>query len=114
MDAAERGVGMADTNGRIPLSVEGIEKAIALSRSGDRDAYLASLRKRVAAYERQYKMPSAILHEAIDAKRIDENLDVVKWLHAHDSLVSLENGRGAARVEHTRKLPTRPASRRRR
>lgn len=105
---------MVAANGRIRLSLEGIESALARSRTGDRRAYLESLRKRVAAYERRYELPSNLLREVLSSRKLHEDLDVVKWLHAHDSLVSLENGSGKARVEHTRRLPARPASRRRR
>ena len=105
---------MEATNGRIPLSLEGIESALERSKAGHRREYLESLRKRVAAFERRYKMPSDVLREALASRRIDESLDVVKWLHAHGALVSLEHERGKARMEQPRKLSTRAASRRRR
>ncbi len=105
---------MVATNGRIPLSLEGIESALARSKTGDRRHYMQSLRRRVAAFERRHRLPSDLLREALLSGKLKEELDVVKWLHAHDSLVSLENGRGEARVEHTQRLPARPASRRRR
>ena len=83
---------MSASNGRIPLSLEGIESALARSKAGDSEAYLESLRKRVRVYERRYKMPSDLLRAALQKGSVGENLDVVKWLNAHDTLVELEDG----------------------
>ena len=83
---------MVTSNGRIPLSLEGIESALARSRTGDSEAFLESLRKRVRVYERRYKMSSDLLRLALQEGKVGENLDVVKWLHAHETLVELENG----------------------
>ena len=102
---------MAATNGRIRLSLEGIESALARSKTGDREAYLESLRKRVAIYERRYKLPSDVLREALRSHKVREDLDVVKWLHAHDTLVDLED---EARVEQVGQLPSRSGARGRR
>ena len=96
---------MATKNGRIRLSLEGIE--LALSRGGTPEArqkYLGSLRGRIAQYERQYKLPSALLREAVRSHKLQENLDVVKWTHAYETLRDLESGR-KARLERTSKLP---------
>lgn len=92
---------MSASNGRIPLSLEGIESALTRSKTGDSEAYLESLRKRVRVYERRYKMPSDVLRLALQKGQVGENLDVVKWLHAHDTLVELENG-STARTSRTR------------
>ena len=102
---------MVAKNSAIPLSLEGIE--LALTQGGtaaNRRAYLQALRRRVSRYERQYKLPSALLREALASNRVRENLDVVKWLHAHETLVNLENGR-KARLERPRKLPPRRVAR---
>lgn len=102
-------------NGRIPLSLEGIELALARSKEEHREEYLDALRKRIAVYEKKYALPSDLLREALSARKLKENLDVVKWLHARDSLVDLEDGRRtSARVEHTGELPPRASARGRR
>lgn len=96
---------MATRNGRIRLSLEGIE--LALRRGGTPEArqkYLASLRGRIAQYERQYKLPSTLLHEAVRSNKLQENLDVVKWTHAYETLRDLESGR-KARLERAPELP---------
>ena len=96
---------MATVNGRIPLSVEGIE--LALNRGGTpeaRQTYLASLRERIAHYERHYQLPSSLLQEALKGNRLAESLDVVKWSHAYETLKQLENGR-KARLESPSELP---------
>jgi len=98
---------MATKNGRIPLSIEGIKLALARSESPEaRQHYLASLRQRVAQYERRYNLRSICLHEAIDAGRLAENLDVVKWLHDYEALNCLEHSR-EARLERPRRVPPR-------
>lgn len=90
---------MTDTDQRYPLSLEGIEKVLAGGGTAeDRRAYIESLRKRVAAYEQRYQMPSEILQEALASQRLREDEDVVKWVHAYETLVSLEkaaDGKGA-------------------
>lgn len=96
---------MATKNGRIRLSLEGIE--LALSRGGTpeaRQSYLASLRERISNYERHYRLPSSLLRDALRSNKLPENLDVVKWNHAYETLKHLENGR-QARLERTPKLP---------
>ena len=96
---------MTTRNGRVRLSLENIE--LALRRGGTPEArqnYLASLRKRIAQYERQYKLPSAVLHEAVRSNKLQENLDVVKWTHAYETLRVLEGGK-KARLERTPELP---------
>lgn len=90
---------MVASNGRIPLSLEGIESALARTKTGDSEAYLESLRKRVRVYEQRYKMPSDLLRLALQDGKVGENLDVVKWLHAHETLVELENGSEAQAAE---------------
>jgi len=96
---------MAGKNGRIRLSLEGIKLALMQSESPEaRQRYLVSLRGRVAQYERRYKLRSICLHEAIDAGRLAESLDVVKWLHDYEALNCLEHG-GKARLERSRGLP---------
>ena len=101
---------MATKNSRIPLSLEGIKLAVARSASPEaRQRYLASLRRRVAQYERRYKLRSVCLHEAIDAGRLAENLDVVKWIHDYETLNCLEHRR-KTRLERPRKLPARPVA----
>ena len=57
--------------GRIPLSLEGIE--LALSRGGTPEArqrYLASLRGRVAYFERHYQLPSELLQDALKSQKL--------------------------------------------
>ena len=101
---------MVVNNGRVPLSLEGIERALAGGgTAADRRAYLASLRKRIASYEKRYRLPSALLRDALASHKLGENLDVVKWIHAHGTLVDLENGR-EARLEQSRGLPSRHAA----
>jgi len=98
---------MATKNGRIPLSLEGIKRALIQSESPQaRQHYLASLRQRVAEYERQYKLRSTCLQEAISAGHLAENLDIVKWLHDYETLNCLEHG-DKTRLERSRKLPAR-------
>ncbi len=99
---------MSASNGRIPLSLEGIESVLARSGSGDTEAYLESLRKRVRVYEQRYKMPSDLLRLALQKGQVGENLDVVKWLHAHDTLVELENG-SETRAAPPARVPSRRA-----
>lgn len=99
---------MVTSNGRIPLSLEGIESALARSRTGDSEAFLESLRKRVRVYEQRYKMPSDVLRLALQEGKVGENLDVVKWLHAHETLVELENG-SEARAPKTKSVSPRRA-----
>ena len=95
---------MVTSNGRIPLSLEGIESALTRSRTGDSEAYLESLRKRVRVYEQRYKMPSDALRLALQEGKVGENLDVVKWLHAHETLVELENGSEARSAQPMRSI----------
>ena len=98
---------MVVTNGRIPLSLEGIERVLAQPGTAeDRRAYVASLRKRIAHYERQYELPSEELRKALASQQVQENLDVVKWGLAYETLLRLENGQ-KARLERSGKLPTR-------
>ncbi len=101
---------MVTSNGRIPLSLEGIESALARSRTGDSEAFLESLRKRVRVYEQRYKMPSDVLRLALQEGKVGENLDVVKWLHAHETLVELENGSKARAAKTKRVSPRRAES----
>ena len=105
---------MVATNGRIPLSLEGIERVLAQPGTAkDRRAYVASLRKRIAHYERQYELPSEELRKALASQQVQENLDTVKWSFAYETLRGLENGR-QARLERSGKLsPRRVASGRR-
>ncbi len=93
---------MVANNGRIPLSLEGIESALSRSRTGDSEAYLESLRERVRIYEQRYKIPSDVLRLALREGKVGENLDVVKWLHAHETLVELENGSTARAAQPKR------------
>lgn len=101
---------MVTSNGRILLSLEGIESALARSRTGDSEAFLESLRRRVRVYERRYKMPSDVLRLALQEGKVGENLDVVKWLHAHETLVELENGSQARAAKTKRVSPRRAES----
>jgi len=95
---------MGTKDGRIPLTLEGIKRALIQSESPQaRQHYLASLRQRVAEYERQYKLRSTCLQEAISAGHLAENLDIVKWLHDYEALNCLEHGR-ETRLERPRKL----------
>jgi phage shock protein A len=102
---------MVTTNGRIPLSLEGIERVLAQPGTvEDRRAYMASLRKRIAHYERQYELPSEELRKALASQEVRENLDTVKWSFAYETLRELENGR-QARLERSERLsPRRVAS----
>ena len=96
---------MAARNGKLRLSLEDIE--LALRRGGTpeaRQSYLVSLRKRIAQYERQYELPSALLRQAVKSNKLQENLDVVKWTHAYETLRVLEGGK-KARLERTPELP---------
>jgi hypothetical protein len=87
---------MTREDDRIPLSLEGIRVALEQSESPQaRQHYLASLRQRVAEYERQYELRSVCLREALDAGRLEENLEIVKWLHDYEALTCLEH-RGRA------------------
>jgi len=89
---------MASKNGRMPLSIEGIKLALIQGESADaRQRYLASLQKRIAGYERKYNLHSTCLAKAIDAGRVAENLDVVKWLNDYEALNCLEH-RGKTRL----------------
>ena len=96
---------MAARHGRLRLSLEDIE--LALRRGGTpkaRQDYLVSLRGQIAQYERQYDLPSALLRQALTSKKLQENLDVVKWTHAYETLRDLESG-GKARLEQPGELP---------
>jgi len=96
---------MTTKDGRIPLSLEGIKRALVQSESPQaRQQYLASLRQRVAEYERQYELRSTCLQAALDAGHLAENLDIVKWLHDYEALNCLEHS-GKARLERPRRLP---------
>jgi len=90
---------MTTGDDRIPLSLEGIRIAIEQSESPQaRQRYLASLRRRVAEYERQYELRSACLKEALDAGRLAENAAIVKWLHDYETLNCLEHGGKHGRI----------------
>ena len=71
---------MVAANGRIRLSLEGIESALVRNRTGDRRGYLESLRKRVAAYERRYELPSNLLREALSSRKLREDLSAEQFL----------------------------------
>lgn len=102
---------MAARNGAVPLSLEGIELALTQGRTAAaRRAYLESLRRRVSGYERRYKLPSALLREALASHDLRENLDVVKWLQAYETLVELEHGR-KTRLERPKQLSPRRLAR---
>lgn len=82
---------MASRNGKIRLSLEGIE--LALNRAGTpeaRQSYLTLLRERIAYFERRYQLPSELLQDTLKSHRLQENLDVVKWGHAYETLRYLE------------------------
>ena len=101
---------MATRNGKLRLSLEDIE--LALRRGGTpkaRQDYLVSLRRQIAQYERQYALPSALLRQALASQKLQENLDVVKWTHAYETLRELESGR-KARLEQPGELPYRRAA----
>ena len=98
--------------GRTALSLEGIERALARSKEGQGREYLDVLRKRVAAYEKKYSMPSEMLRQALTARKLHENLDVVKWLHAYDTLVSIERRpRAKTRLDQSGGLSQRATAR---
>ena len=101
---------MVTTNGRIPLSLEGIERVLAQPGTvEDRRAYMASLRRRIARYERQYYLPSEVLRKALASQEVQENLDTVKWTFAYETLRGLENGR-QTRMERSEGLSPRRAA----
>src|SRR4030042_1154070 len=102
---------MAGKNGRIRLSLEGIKLALIQSESPEaRQRYLASLRGRIAKYERRYNLRSTCLCKAIDAGRVAENLDIVKWLHDYEALNCLEHG-GKTQLERSGQLSERHITR---
>ena len=79
------------TEGRFPLTLEGIEKALEHSKSAEsRREYIESLRARLAAFEERYKMPSELLREALASGKVKETADVAKWALAAESLEAIE------------------------
>lgn len=101
---------MRAKNGAVPLTAEGISLAIARANSPEaRKKYLASLRLEVRRFEREHRLPSQELREALKSKRVQESMDVVKWLYAYEALSRLENG-GQAWLERSGELPERTAS----
>jgi hypothetical protein len=101
---------MRAKNGAVPLTAEGISLAIARANSPEaRKKYLASLRQKVRRFEREHRLPSKDLREALRSKRVRESMDIVKWFYAYEALSRLEHG-GQARVERPGELPERTAS----
>ena len=84
--------------GRFPLTVGGIEKALGFRETpGSRAAYIESLRKRVAAFEKRYQLPSELLRNVLRSGELKETADTVKWTFAVENLESIEKtGRGPA------------------
>ena len=54
-------------------------------------ASMQRLRERVAAYERQYGIPSAEVHAAIDRGDLIETWEVCGWIFDYESLVRAES-----------------------
>ena len=84
--------------GRLPLTVEGIEKAIRFGETPEsRALYIESLRKRVAAFEKRYQMPSELLRDLLRSGELKETVDTVKWAFAVEALEEIEKaGPGSA------------------
>ena len=102
---------MAVKNGAIPLSVEGIRRALQEGKSEEaRRRYIESLRQEVERYERRYRIPSAAVRHALKNKKIRETLGVIEWVDAYETLLSLSNGR-QARLERSRRIPSRSPTR---
>jgi len=102
---------MAVKNGAIPLTVEGIRRALQEGKSEEaRRRYIESLREEVERYERRYRMRSASVRQALRNKKIRETLGVVEWVDAYETLLSLSNGK-QARLERSRRLPSRSPAR---
>lgn len=102
---------MASNNGVIPLTVEGIRRAIEEGKSEEaRRRYIDSLRQEVEHYERRYQMSSAAMRQALKNKKIRETLGVVAWVDSYETLLSLSNGK-QARLEQSRRLPSRSPAR---
>lgn len=59
-------------------------------------ARLEELGDRVAAYERQFGMPSSEIHAAIDRGDLVETLEVCKWIMDYESLLRAESRRSMA------------------
>ena len=77
--------------GRFPLTVEGIEKAVRFGETAEsRASYIDSLRKRVAVFEARYQMPSEILRDLLRSGEVKETVDTVKWEFAADTLEEIE------------------------
>ena len=79
--------------GPLPLTMEGIKKALARAAKpspAQRRRFIDSLKAEIAVYEERYKMRTAEVREAINAALLHENLDVVKWGLAADTLARLE------------------------
>ena len=100
---------MAARNNKVPLTTEGIREALERSTAPEaRRQYVASLSAQVAGFEKKYRLRSEFLREALSSGKLKENLDVVKWALALDSLSRLEHGK-EARLERSRQLPARRA-----
>ncbi len=54
-------------------------------------ARLEQLRSRVAAYEREFGLPSADIHAAIDRGDLIETNEVCSWIMDYESLVRAES-----------------------
>ena len=77
--------------GRFSLTVEGIEKALRFSETAEsRAAYIESLRKRVAAFERRRQLPSELLRDLLRSGELKETVDTVKWAFAVEALEEIE------------------------
>ena len=102
---------MTSSNGVIPLTVEGIRRALEEGKSEEaRRRYIDSLRQEVERYERRHRMSSAAMRQALKNKKIRETLGVVEWVDAYETLLSLSNGE-QARLERSRRLPSRSPAR---
>ncbi len=58
-------------------------------------ARFEQLRNRVAAYEREFGLPSADIHGAIDRGDLVETWEVCKWIMDYESLLRAETRRAA-------------------
>ena len=82
---------MTDSSTRIPLTVEGIERALERSRSpGSNVAYIESLRARLKEFEDRYEMRADLLGELLASGRVRETADLAKFAIIAESLAELE------------------------
>ena len=77
---------------RPPTDIEQLIERLLEQRDNvqEQECMLAELRESVRQYEERYGMPSACIHDAIDAGELVEDQDVGHWMFNFDLLQRVE------------------------